>query len=116
VLRSIRRYARGWLSRSTTFCIEHHQAAHVLVDNDVRGSAFALYRPQFEAYTRAHWYFACASDAKLEEFVHGGEPPGMRKLADDLQETLGQPGEITVGSRIKPGAPCALLHTVGQYK
>jgi len=92
-------------------CIEHHQAAHVLVDNDVRGSAFALYRPQFEAYTRAHWYFACASDAKLEEFVHGGEPPGMRKLADDLQETLGQPGEII--RRVKDQtwrSMCAFTH------
>lgn len=92
-------------------CIEHHQAAHVLVDNDVRGSAFALYRPQFEAYTRAHWYFACASDAKLEEFVQGGEPPGMRKLANDLQETLGQPGEII--RRVKDQtwrSMCAFTH------
>ncbi len=92
-------------------CIEHHQAAHVLVDNDVRGSAFALYRPQFEAYTRAHWYFACASDAKLEDFVHGGEPPGMGKLADDLRETLGQPGEII--RRVKDQtwrSMCAFTH------
>ncbi|WP_176042768.1 DUF6988 family protein [Burkholderia stabilis] len=74
--------------------IEHHLAGHVLVENDVRGSAFALYRPQFEAYVRANWYFDCASDEELEKFVQGGEPPKMHQLTTDLAGTLGQAGEI----------------------
>lgn len=75
-------------------CIEHHQGAHVLVDNGVRGSAFALYRPQFEAYTRAHWYFYCATDAQLGDFVQGREPPRMSQLVGDLEQVMGRPGEV----------------------
>jgi hypothetical protein len=75
-------------------CIEHHQGGHVLVEGDVRGSAFALYRPQFEAYVRALWYFDCASDVQLQKFVHGGEPPKINELANDLEKSIGQPGEI----------------------
>lgn len=75
-------------------CIEHHQGAHLLVDNDVRGSAFALRRPQFEAYTRAHWQFCCATDTQLEDFVQGGEPPRMNQLVTDLEQNMGQPGEV----------------------
>lgn len=75
-------------------CIEHHLAGHVLVHSGVRGSAFALYRPQFEAYVRANWYFDCASDEELEKFVQGGEPPKMHQLTADLAGTLGQAGEI----------------------
>ncbi|CAE6900396.1 hypothetical protein R69749_08116 [Paraburkholderia domus] len=75
-------------------CLEHHRAAHVLIDNDVRGSAFALYRPQFEAYTRALWFHVCASDSALEGFVGGGEPPPMGELASDLAKTLGSQGEV----------------------
>ncbi|MGF6637286.1 DUF6988 family protein [Paraburkholderia sp. MM6662-R1] len=92
-------------------CIEHHQAGHVLVDNDVRGSAFALYRPQFEAYVRANWYYDCATDAELEKFVQGGEPPKMHDLANDLEGALGQPGEII--RRVKDQAwrsMCAFTH------
>jgi hypothetical protein len=92
-------------------CIEHHQAAHVLIDNDVRGSAFALYRPQFEAYTRAMWFHACASDAALEDFVRGAEPPPMRELASDLAGTIGNPGEVI--RRVKEQSwrsMCAFTH------
>ena len=40
--------------------IEHHSAIHTLVDLHGWGSAFALLRPQFEAYVRGYWYCLCA--------------------------------------------------------
>ncbi|BBA45414.1 MULTISPECIES: DUF6988 family protein [Burkholderia cepacia complex] len=92
-------------------CIEHHLAGHVLVENDVRGSAFALYRPQFEAYVRANWYLECASEGDLEKFVEGEEPPRMPQLTADLAVALGQAGEI-IGS-VKAQAwrsMCAFTH------
>lgn len=73
-------------------CLEHHYAGHVLIENDVRGSAFALYRPQFEAYVRAKWYFDCASDAELEKFVQVGEPPKMNELTSDPCGNAGSSG------------------------
>ncbi|WP_181159286.1 DUF6988 family protein [Burkholderia contaminans] len=92
-------------------CIERHLAGHVLVDSDVRGSAFALYRPQFEAYVRANWYLECASEGDLEKFVEGEEPPRMPQLTADLAVALGQAGEI-IGS-VKAQAwrsMCAFTH------
>lgn len=95
-------------------CIEHRAAGHVLVDSDVRGSAFALYRPQFEAYVRANWYFDCASEIKDEirqSFTdeHTGQlidamamlsylgALGIAKVADDgelAQRLYGQHQEV----------------------
>ncbi|VWD33685.1 hypothetical protein BLA17378_07517 [Burkholderia aenigmatica] len=92
-------------------CIEHHLAGHVLVHNDVRGSAFAMYRPQFEAYVRANWYLECASDGELAKFVEGGEPPKLPQLTADLAGALGQAGEII--SSVKAQAwrsMCAFTH------
>jgi len=69
-------------------CIEHHQAIHTLVDLHVWGSAFALLRPQLEAYVRGMWYGACASDQEVSEFFKNEEPPSFKKLVKQL-ETAG---------------------------
>lgn len=49
--------------------IEHHQGIHVLITSGVIGSAFALYRPQFEAYVRGVWLHHCASEKEFGIFL-----------------------------------------------
>jgi hypothetical protein len=66
-------------------CIEHYTAIHVLIDQDVRSSALALLRPQFEAYVRGVWYYHCASDAALQKLNRGGQPPQLAELIEAVE-------------------------------
>ncbi len=49
-------------------CVEHQTGIHVLVDHGVIGSAFALIRPQFEAYLKGVWFHRCATDEQISAF------------------------------------------------
>jgi hypothetical protein len=55
--------------------IEHFTGIHVLVGAGVHSAAFALYRPQFEAYLRGAWYHGCATDDQIAGLIAGEEPP-----------------------------------------
>ncbi|WP_415858368.1 DUF6988 family protein [Burkholderia ubonensis] len=92
-------------------CIEHHRGGHVLIERGVRGSAFALYRPQFEAYVRGHWYAVCATDDQLAMFIGGDDPPSMKKLVSDLETTAAGIGDLI--RQVKQDAwrsMCAFTH------
>lgn len=65
-------------------CTEHQQAVHTLTNHGLLGSAFALMRPQFEAYVRGVWYHRCAPDSKLNSFIKGAEPPKISALLHDI--------------------------------
>ena len=69
--------------------IEHQKGIHVLVGNNVIGSAFALLRPQFEAYVRGLWYNRCSTEKDLEKFISGNEPPRINDLISSIEETQG---------------------------
>ena len=66
--------------------IEHYTGIHVLVKHDVVGSAFALSRPQNEAYFRGAWYQLCASEKQVSDFLRGGTPQKFGKLLEDLEK------------------------------
>ncbi len=66
-------------------CIEHHTGIHTLVDHGVFGSAFALLRPQFEAYVRGAWYHFCADERHVNKFLKGGDPPPIGTLIEELE-------------------------------
>lgn len=82
-------------------CIEHHTGIHTLVDNNVYGSAFALFRPQFEAFVRGAWYHRCASDKQIEKFLNGGEPPRIKDQIDSLEALDGFSGGYLKGIKDK---------------
>lgn len=58
--------------------IEHYTGIHVLVGTGVYSAAFALYRPQFEAYLRGSWYHRCATDNQVSDFISGGKTPSPK--------------------------------------
>ena len=68
-------------------CIEHHSGIVLLCDNGVHGSAFALHRPQFEAYIRGAWFHHCADDQQIQKFLDGNDPPKVDDMIRQL-ETL----------------------------
>ncbi len=47
-------------------CMEHMQSIHLLINNKLYGSAFALVRPFYETYYRALWMLKFASDKQIE--------------------------------------------------
>jgi hypothetical protein len=70
-------------------CIEHQTGIHTLVEHGVIGSAFALFRPQFESYVRGVWYHRCATDQQVASFIGGAEPPKMAALIQALEALPG---------------------------
>jgi uncharacterized protein DUF6988 len=67
--------------------LEHQTGIHSLVNLGVIGSAFALFRPQFEAYVRGVWYHRCATDNHVSLFIGGEQPPKIDVLIAEI-ETL----------------------------
>lgn len=43
-------------------CLEHREAALLLISKSMLASAFALWRPTYENYTRGHWALNVADD------------------------------------------------------
>ena len=70
-------------------CVEHQTGIHVLVDHGVIGSAFALIRPQFEAYLRGIWFHRCATETQISGFLVGEEPPKIKIIMEDEQKLEG---------------------------
>ena len=68
-------------SRAAVACLgisqEHHHAIALLIDNRMSGSAYALLRSAFESYVRGMWLATCATDAEVNNFWAGKEPPSI---------------------------------------
>jgi len=76
--------------------IEHFTAIHVLVSTGVYSSAFALYRPQLEAYIRGSWYHQCATEDQIQGLIDGAEPPSPNVQIRALESTgTFEPGSLT---------------------
>ena len=65
--------------------LEHQTGIHSLVNLGVIGSAFALCRPQLEAYVRGVWYHRCATDAQVSSFIGGTQPPKIDVLIEEIE-------------------------------
>lgn len=65
--------------------IEHFTGIHVLVTTGVYSAAFALYRPQLEAYIRGAWYHRCATDEQVRGLIAGAEPPSPKVIMMALE-------------------------------
>ena len=70
-------------------CVEHQTGVHNLVEHGVIGSAFALLRPQFEAYVRGVWFHRCANDAQIASYLGGTEPPPIDQLLEAIEKLEG---------------------------
>jgi len=50
--------------------MEHSVGIVILLGKNMVASARALFRSQFEAFVRGSWFFHCATDVQLENFVN----------------------------------------------
>ena len=96
---------------------EHHQAILLLLSQayPLHAPAFALVRPVFDTYLRGVWLAHCATDAWLERFAHGDNPPTMPTMISAIEQTpgfcSGQMSDIYTRSW---SAMCAYTHTGSQ--
>jgi hypothetical protein len=74
---------------------DHHAAIVTLLAlaTPLSSSAFALVRPQFEAYVRGMWLAHCATDEQVEGYLHG-KIPDMASLIAALEKLQGD-GEVS---------------------
>jgi hypothetical protein len=69
---------------------EHHGAIHLLIENQLYGSAFALVRAFYEPLYRAHWVNACATEKQIEEIIKGKDiPPDMKTMVEEIDLKYG---------------------------
>lgn len=50
-------------------CLEHREAALLLILQNMRASAFALWRPTYENYMRGHWALNVAGDNDFQKIA-----------------------------------------------
>jgi hypothetical protein len=95
---------------------DHHHAIVILLDNDRFASAFALVRVAFEAYVRGEWLAFCATDAEVDAFVQGTEPPKFRLLLEALEQTDAFKEQVLSQMKAQSwNAMCAYTHTGGLH-
>jgi hypothetical protein len=95
---------------------EHHHSIVFLVDHQLYGSAFALVRLAFEAYVRGEWLALCATDASLQSFLAGQEPPKIDNLLADLERTPAFSESVLSAIKAKSWrAMCDYTHTGGRH-
>lgn len=111
--------------------LEHQTGIHSLVKLGVIGSAFALFRPQLEAYIRGVWYHRCATDAQVSLFIQGKEPPKInvlieqlekleafdeKRLSDAKRQVWAKLCDFTHGGTIQVKARCTVDEVTPNYK
>lgn len=103
---------------AASFCIaqDHHAAIVLLMKNTYYSSSFALLRGLFEAYLRGLWLRHCATDALVDSFMRGNEPPKVRTMIEEIERTPAFNNGVL--SRTKSNywrAMCDFTHTGGLH-
>ena len=65
-------------------CLEHREAALLLISQDMRGSAFALWRPTYESYMRGHWALNVADDKDFQQLLRTKAVPKFDSIVKAL--------------------------------
>jgi len=69
---------------------EHHDAIHLLIQNQLYGSAFALVRALYEPLYCAHWVNACATEKQIEKIIEGIDIfPEMKTMVEEIDQKYG---------------------------
>lgn len=80
------------------------------------GSAFSLVRVEFEAYVRGEWLIHCATDAQVESFIKGSEPPKLGLLISAIESALDfSEGNLVALKKAHWSAMCEYTHTGGLH-
>jgi hypothetical protein len=93
---------------------EHHCAIVLLLEHELNASAFALLRLQYESYVRGLWCAHCATDAELDRFAKGAEPPRIAELLATIEKHEAYAaGTLSSWKQQGWSAMCSYTHTGG---
>lgn len=77
-------------ARSYHLSLEHHGSIWLLSKEEQLGSAFALLRPQVDAFFRGAWVHHCAAESDVEKLVRdqsrADDPPSPKEVAEKLEQ------------------------------
>ena len=70
--------------------VEHHTSIHLLIQNKLYGSSFALVRALYEPLYRAHWVHGCATKDQINRIVKGENVfPKMKDMVEEIDKAFG---------------------------
>lgn len=95
---------------------DHHHSIVLLIEHCLYASSFSLLRSGFEAYVRGQWLALCATDAQVEKYLRGWEPPKIDELITEIEKTPAFSEKVL--SRVKSQAwkaMCAYTHAGGLH-
>jgi hypothetical protein len=104
---------KNLLGAYTAVALEHHESIHVLIDRKLYGSAFALVRPLFDTFYRAHWVCGCATNEQVHE-LYNNDSFQFPRVSDMVQSIDERYASDTFFSSIKDSswsAMCSYTHT-----
>ena len=67
-------------------CLEHREAALLLISRNMRASAFALWRPTYENYMRGHWALNVAGDKEFQQIAKSKSMPKFDTVIKALDD------------------------------
>ena len=80
----------GFRARLSGACffvaLDHHAALLLIAKQGLMPSALALIRCQFDAYLRGCWLAFTATEAQVQDFSKGVEPPKVWEIIRDLEQ------------------------------
>lgn len=92
--------------------IEHHKAIHLLIQNKLYGSAFALVRSIYEPLYRAHWVNACATEKQIKKLIKGKDIfPRMKLMVENIDSAYGTSNFWQMIKSNSWSAMCDYTHT-----
>lgn len=101
------------LAAYTDIALEHHESIHLLINQKFYGSAFALVRPLYDTFYRAHWVCGCATKEQVHEICNN-DSFQFPKMSDMVQSIDEKYASDTFFSSIKNSswsAMCSYTHT-----
>lgn len=69
--------------------LEHNMSITSLLESGFHGSAFALLRPQKEAFIKGIWFQRCASPQQISNFKTNGKHLSLGKMFEAVEKTPG---------------------------
>ena len=101
------------LAAYTDIALEHHESIYLLINQKFYGSAFALVRPLFDTFYRAHWVYGCATKDQVHEICNN-DSFKFPKMSDMVQSIDEKYASDTFFSSIRDSswsAMCSYTHT-----
>ena len=99
------------LAAYTDIALEHHESIHLLISRKLYGSSFALVRPLFDTFYRAHWVCGCATKEQIHEICNNDN----FKFPHDMEQSIDEKyASGTFFSSIKGNSwssMCSYTHT-----